>query len=84
MRLQDGTLQKLQKITGISKSNLCDYIANRRYPSRKRAIELGEACKKLGLAVTKEKWMFGTSKEIKSALSKAKEVKSDLSTQNIK
>ncbi len=68
MRLPKGTLVKIHKITGISTPNLSEYIANKRFPSRSRAIELGKACAKLGFDVPKETWMFGTTQEIKAAL----------------
>ena len=69
MRLPKGSLLGLHKITGIPTPHLCDYVAGRRFPSRKRAIVLEEACKELGLDVPKELWMFGTSEKIKTALS---------------
>ncbi|MCP3923369.1 MAG: hypothetical protein GY714_12365 [Desulfobacterales bacterium] len=68
MRLPNGTLVKIHKITGISTPNLSEYISNKRFPSRNRAIVLGNACAKLGFNVPKETWMFGTTEEIKSAL----------------
>ena len=48
---------------------LCDVIAKRKKISAARAEALGELCRKLELNVPKELWMFGTSEQLKTALS---------------
>ncbi len=66
-RLPKGTLLKIKKITGISTTNLCDYIARRKNMSRDRAIELEKACEELGFCISRQTWMFGDSVTIKKA-----------------
>jgi transcriptional regulator with XRE-family HTH domain len=68
MRLPHGFLKKITEITGFSKSYLSDLAAGRKRPGRKRSLLLEEACTAMSLNVPAELWLFGTSFEIKSAL----------------
>ena len=67
--IKRGTLTKLSSETGYSRSYLCDLAAGRKRAGRKRALVLEEACQNIGIKANKELWIFGTSDEIKSALS---------------
>lgn len=68
MRLPYGVLKKLSEETGLKTNYLSNLVATRDRPGRQRAIELEEACKRLGWDVPKELWMFGTSEQIKAAI----------------
>lgn len=68
MKLPSGTLIALGTETGLRPQYLCDLIATRRRPGRKRALLLEAACKKVGYAVSATTWLYGSSEEIKSAL----------------
>lgn len=65
MRLPRGSLTKLETSSGISNIKLCDYIATRVRPGRKRALELEAACRNLGIDVPAMIWLYGSSDEIK-------------------
>jgi len=75
MRLPYGSLKSLSEKTGISKQSLCDLVATRRRPSRKRALLLEKACKELGLDAPAILWLYGTQEKIKRALSGQPEIK---------
>lgn len=66
MRLPKGSLTGLTSKTGISNTRLCDYISTRTRPGRKRALELEEAGRELGVDIPATLWLYGTSEEIKS------------------
>lgn len=69
MKLPRGVLVKLNEITGIDKSLLCDYAAARVRPRLERAILLGDVCYQLGSDCPATVWRCGTSDEIKGRLS---------------
>lgn len=68
MRLPKGTLTKLAEITGIHHRVLSDYVSTRIRPGSHRALLLELSCKKIGLDVSLRLWIFGTSDELKAAL----------------
>lgn len=72
MRLPKGTLTKLAEATDLNNNYLCDLVSTRSRPGRTRSIELEEACKKIGLDVPRTTWLFGTTNEIKKALTNTK------------
>lgn len=69
MRLSNGILAELSKITGIAKSRLCDYTAARVRPRPERARDLESACKLAGFNCPAAIWLLGSSDEIKNSLS---------------
>ncbi len=75
MRLPYGVLKSLAKETGFTVRYLSDLAAIRKRPGRKRAPLLEDACKKLGLNVPAMLWLYGTTEEIKRALSRCPEGK---------
>ena len=68
MRLPNGTLTSLARETGIDKTSLCDLAATRKRPGRGRAKALERAARKIGRRVPAVLWLYGTSSEIKAAL----------------
>lgn len=67
-RLPKGTLVELSQKTGIKTNYLCDLIATRKRPGRKRALFLSAAAGELGKDIPPEKWLYGTRRELMSAL----------------
>lgn len=63
MRLRHKLLTKLSKITGYSKTDLCDLVATRKRPSYKKAMRLERL-----IGIHHDLWQGGTAEEIKTAL----------------
>lgn len=69
MKIHTKIITMIQKETNLPRQMISDYINRHRYPSRKRAILLEEACSKVGINLTKEAWIFSSREELKNKLS---------------
>ncbi len=63
IRMPHGSLKKLAEATGDRPSYLCDMIATRKRPGRKKAKQLEKISN-----VSKITWLYGSSVEIKKEL----------------
>lgn len=70
MRLPYGVLKTLSEKTGLPKNYLSDLAARRCWPGREQAIVLEGGCKEIGLAISKEEWVFAEKTVIRASLSK--------------
>ncbi len=68
MRLPRGTLTQLSQKTGIPDKLLSDYARRVRCPRPGRAQVLQDACEELGIPLTRDHWLYGDPKTIKTAL----------------
>ena len=65
-----GKLKRLAEEAGINSHLICDYIARRKTPTKKRAVYLELVCKRLKINISKEQWIFETTKILKEEISK--------------
>ena len=70
MRLKNGTLTKLSKITRLPIQVLSDYAGTSKRPGRVRAVMLEKSAKKIGAEIPAILWLYGTAKQIKAELNK--------------
>ena len=72
MKLKNGTLIKFSKVTKLCIQVLSDYSCARKRPSRKRAVLLEKAARKMGVGIPAVMWLYGTGEEIKTKLNRAR------------
>ncbi|NNG00891.1 MAG: hypothetical protein HKM93_16000 [Desulfobacteraceae bacterium] len=70
MRIPHKLLKSLSDATGFSVTYLSDIAATRKRPGRTRAMTLEKAAKKINADVPAILWLYGSSTEIKTALSR--------------
>ncbi len=69
-KIKYGTLKKLEALTGIPPYTVSSYLSEKKDMSKKRAIELSEAGKQMGLNFSPADWMFQPQKIRKSLIEK--------------
>ena len=72
MKLKNGTLIKLSKITKLSVQALSDYAGTNKRPTRNRAVLLEKAARKMGVGIPAVMWLYGSGEEIKNKLNRAR------------
>lgn len=68
MRIPSKHYTLLENNSNIDRRILKNYIHGYSVPSKKRALELEEACKKSGIHISKEMWIFGSAIQRKEAI----------------
>jgi hypothetical protein len=69
MRLRNGILTKLSNETGFTTKYLSALVSTKIRPGRARALYLETAAINIGRAIPAMLWLYGSSDEIKNALS---------------
>ena len=69
-RLPKGALIKLSKASGLPKTTIHSYITRDRGVTPEKAIKLEAICKRNGLNLTKEQWVFEKTEGLKEAIKK--------------
>lgn len=70
-RIDHGLQRELANAIEVSDAYMSMVINRKRFPNRKRSLELESVCKERGIDIPAEIWAFGSKAKIETALSGA-------------